>query len=135
MPIPNGQWIIITEYSNSDIGPAMGWTCPGPSILVVEDPLVGKLVHSVLRRSGYAAHAASFAEAFDLLNGGASLVSLLITNRPEVFLQFAERCRLLYMAACPDHDLASRFRCCQVLHKPFHPAELLNAVKMLLGSE
>jgi hypothetical protein len=58
-------------------------------------------------------------------------VGLVITNAPGLFLAFAEWLPLLYLAACPDFDLAARFRTCRVLQKPFHPTDLLEAVRRL----
>ena len=103
------------------------------SIVVVEDPLVTRLVHSVLGRRGYDVSEASPHVALELLSRPDSPVSLIVTNTPGIFLRFADRVRLLYMAASPDYNLAGRFQSCRVLHKPFHPAELVSAVASLLS--
>jgi hypothetical protein len=69
-----------------------------------------------------------------MLRSSAHQVDLVITNSPRDFLAFAGSLPILYMAAAPDLELASRFLCCQVLRKPFHPDQLLALIKDLTGS-
>ena len=59
---------------------------------------------------------------------------MVITNRPEVFLEFAGMLPMLYIAAAPDQDLASKFAICRVLRKPFRNDDLLAAVEQLADS-
>ncbi len=113
----------------------VNWIRTQASIVIVEDPLVSRLVGSVLGRSGYDIHQASASAATELLPTLEESASLLITNRPEAFLSISEHCRLIYLAACPDYNLAAQFRYCRVVHKPFHPTELLSAVTTLLQPE
>ena len=105
------------------------------SIVVVEDPLVGRLVHRLLDQHGYTVHEESPEAALHLLRGPMPVVSLIVTNTPGLFLPFADQVRLLYMAACPDYQLAKRFPVCRVIQKPFHPDELVSAVEALMNSE
>ena len=103
------------------------------SILIVEAPIVQKFLHAVLEREGFEAVDGlpeSAAEAVEVVS---PRVGLAITNAPGIFLQFAEWLPVIYLAACPDQDLAARFRNCCVLQKPFHPKELVDAVKRLSG--
>jgi hypothetical protein len=100
----------------------------------VEDPIVQKFLHIVLKRLGCQVIEARPRAALELMKTSQPGVGLVITNTPGLFLPFADRVPLLYIAACPDPALASRFRICGVLHKPFHPSELLEAVKALAGS-
>ena len=102
----------------------------GP-IVVVEDPQIQKLIQGLLGRSGYHAQAAEQDYRRTLLEGG-RLPSVLITNQPSLFLAFADELPLLYLAAMPDPQLASMFRRCRVLRKPFHAAELLASVDQLI---
>jgi len=112
----------------------VNWGQSEHSIVVVEDPLVGRLVGSVLGRQGYQIHEASAEAALDLLGLSGSSERIIVTNQPEHFLPFAGRVRLLYLAACPDYDLAKQFQVCRVLRKPFHPDELLSSVVKLLAT-
>ena len=111
------------------------WVHTGASIVVVEDPLVGRLVHRLLDRNGYSVHEESPEATLDLLRRPMPPVSLIVTNAPWLFLPFAGQVRLLYMAACPDYQLAELFPACRVIQKPFHPDELLSAVDELMCSE
>lgn len=90
-----------------------------------------KFLHSVLKLRGHDAISAGPHSALDLMKTSQPEVSLVITNSPGVFLPYADRVRLIYVAACPDPELAARFRSCQVLQKPFHPADLLDAIEVL----
>jgi hypothetical protein len=103
------------------------------SILIVEAPIVQKFLRTVLEREGYQPVEAGPQSALDLMRLPRPGVGMVITNAPGIFLAFAEWVPLLYIAGCPDFDMAARFRTCQVLQKPFHPMDLLEAVKCLRG--
>ena len=96
------------------------------AIVVVEDPLVQRFVCSVLESVGQAAVECDARNAIDLVSSGN--VKLLITNTPQLFERFAHQLLLVYMAQCPDPDLASPFRECRILQKPFRARQLLQAV-------
>ena len=66
-----------------------------------------------------------------MLSSDTEQVDLIITNSPKDFLRFADHVPLLYIAAAPDPELASRFLWCRVLQKPFHPDQLVAAVRDL----
>lgn len=110
------------------------WGSCARSILVVEAPIVQKFLRTVLEQEGYEAIEAGPHSALDLMSTSRPGVGLVITNAPGIFLAFAEWMPLLYLAACPDFDLAARFRTCRVLQKPFHPADLVEAVRRLSAS-
>ncbi len=101
-------------------------------ILIVEAPIVQKFLCAVLEREGYRPVEAQPQSALDLMK--TSGPGVVITNAPGIFLAFADRVPLLYIAACPDLDMAARFRTCRVLQKPFHPALLVEAVERLSAS-
>jgi hypothetical protein len=103
-------------------------------IVVVEDPQIQKLIQGLLGRGGYQAQAAAQDYRQTLLEGG-SLPSVLITNQPSLFLAFADELPLLYVAAMPDPRLASMFRRCRVLRKPFRASELVASVHQLIDAE
>ncbi len=93
-------------------------------VLIVEDPLVRRFVGGILKRQGYVVLEAELADALRTLRDGLRAVSLLITNVPAHFFEFAETLPLIYVAAFPDPELADRFRRCRTLRKPFRPGEL-----------
>jgi len=101
---------------------------------VVEDPIIQKFLRSVLERRGYPVLEAVPPQALGLIQAPDAGVSLVVTNRPDWFLPVAEQIRLVYIAAFPDPALASLFRTCRVLQKPFHPAALLEAIRELAVS-
>ena len=92
--------------------------------LVVEDPMIRRFVGSILKREGYLVVEAGLEEALRTLRDEPSAVSLLITNAPGSFGEFAETLPLLYVASSPDPVLAGRFRRCRTLRKPFSPRDL-----------
>jgi hypothetical protein len=92
---------------------------------------VQRFLHSVLKLRGYDAISVAPYSALDFMKTSNPSVGLVITNSPGLFLPFADSVRLLYVAACPDRALASRFRSCEVLQKPFHPSDLLKAIEVL----
>ncbi len=104
------------------------------SILIVEAPIVQKFLRAVLEREGYQPVEAEPQSALELMKTSGPGVGVVITNAPGMFLAFADRVPLLYIAACPDLDMATRFRACRVLQKPFHPAQLVEAVRRLSAS-
>lgn len=101
---------------------------------MVEDPFICGYVRNVLARRGYQFLQRERQEAVKMLEGSERKVGLLITNRPELFLVFADRVPLLYLAAFPNLELASCFRACRTLQKPFFPEQLVEAVEGLAGS-
>jgi len=103
------------------------------AIAVCEDPFVRKLVRDVLTRRGYRVIGADVDEAVELLRSGAEQVSLVITNTPSEFMDFADTLPMLYMAAAPDEALAAHFRACLTLQKPFSNQRLIDAVAALVN--
>jgi DNA-binding response OmpR family regulator len=104
------------------------------NILVVEDPFVGRFLKAILQKSRYEVSAIEAFPACERLRQRNIGVDLVITNRPEIFREFAATLPLLYIAASPDYLLASQFPHCLVLQKPFRNEELLDAVECLTGS-
>jgi hypothetical protein len=104
------------------------------SILVAEDPYIGNFLRAILQKYGYKVVIIEAARARESLRDGTVAVDIVITNRPEVFLEFAETLPMLYTAANPNYELVSTFHLCRVLHKPFRNEELLEAVEALAGS-
>ncbi len=103
------------------------------TVLVVDDPLISKLVGAVLRKQGYTVVASNPTETAARLRR-APLVHhhhLLVTNAPAVFLEFAQTVPLLYLSSAPDPELEAQFRACRVVRKPFDPSELIEAVSTL----
>jgi hypothetical protein len=107
--------------------------CQG-SIAVVEDPFIQKYLRDFLTRYGYRVVRCDAGAVAGMLRSAVEQVDLVITNSPRDFLAFAGSLPLLYIAAAPDLELASRFLCCRVLRKPFHPDQLLALIKDLTGS-
>jgi len=93
--------------------------------LIVDDPIIRRFVGGILKREGYTVAEAELEEALRTLRDAPGAVSLLITNGPAHFLEFAESLPLIYVAAFPDPALASRFRHCRTLRKPFCPGDLV----------
>lgn len=104
------------------------------TILVVEDHLVSNLVRAVLRKRGYRVRLAEATEAIALLRSSDSGISVLITNTPGLFLEFAAQVPLLYLSSQPDLFLEGAFRQCRVVLKPFAPDVLADAVEALAAS-
>lgn len=101
------------------------------TVVVVEDPLVSKLVRAVLEKRGYAVKLAGASEAAALLASPRSGVGVLVTNAPDTFLQFADRVPLVYLTSAPNLLLEAAFRACRVVVKPFVPSDLVRAVSEL----
>lgn len=104
------------------------------TILVVEDPLVSKLVGTVLRRHGYEVSLVAPADASALLAAPDSNVGVLVTNQPDAFLDYSDRVPLLYLSSNPEVLLEEAFRVCRVVLKPFTPSQLVSAVGALVGA-
>jgi CheY-like chemotaxis protein len=100
-------------------------------ILVVEDPFVSNFVRAVLQKRRHKVVISEAERASELLRQGRLRPHLVITNKPEVFLQFADALPVLYIAANPDPRLASQFANCRVLRKPFRNDDLVEAVEEL----
>lgn len=94
-------------------------------VLVVEDPLIRRFVGGILKREGHLVVESELEEALHTLRHDSGTVSLLITNAPTHFLEFAESVPLIYLAAFPDPELAGRFHSCRTLRKPFRPSDLV----------
>jgi CheY-like chemotaxis protein len=104
---------------------------PG-QVLIVEDPLVRRLIGGILRRAGFNVIEAGILRAIEMLDGGSEDVALLVTNAPEHFLKWSQTLALVYVAASPDPWKAEKFRRCRMLHKPFHPEALADAANAVL---
>jgi CheY-like chemotaxis protein len=102
-------------------------------VLVAEDPFIGTFLRTLLGRHGYRVEATSPARAFEMVSTGELRPDLLITNSPQDFIPVADRIAILYTAAMPDSDLASRFPVCRMLRKPFRNEEILEAVASLVS--
>jgi len=102
-------------------------------ILVVEDPLVRKLIDEILTRGGYAVVEAEPRPALDLLRDQTDKVALLVTNTPGAFLDYAQQVALLYVATFPEPRWAEKFPRCRGLPKPFSPQKLLLLTRELLN--
>jgi hypothetical protein len=101
------------------------------SLVVVEDPLVSKLVCAILRRQGYSVMCVEAPEVMKRLCGRDRFADILVTNAPAPFLEFADQIRLLYLSSCPDPRLEAQFSSCRMVRKPFTPADLVHAVAEL----
>jgi hypothetical protein len=74
-------------------------------------------------------------EAAKMLHAPEGDIGILLTNQPAKFMEFAGHVPLLYLSSAPDSSIASAFRSCRVLRKPFHPKELIEAVDGLAPGE
>jgi hypothetical protein len=104
------------------------------SVLVVEDPLVCKLIGGILQRVGYHVTEAELRCGIGHLRNQVERFSLLITNSPAAFLEFAEAVPVIYVAAIPDPEIARRFRRCAMLSKPFLPSRLVELAREMAGA-
>jgi DNA-binding response OmpR family regulator len=102
-------------------------------IVIVEDPFIRRFVRSILGRLGHKIMESDAQDAFKLAAEGQGSVKLLITNKPDAFENLEPAVPIIYLAATPDWELASRFRNLRVLQKPFHAHELLEAVGAVTG--
>jgi hypothetical protein len=101
------------------------------NILIAEDPFVSSFLRNMLNRRRHKVVIADASHAGELLRQRSVAPNVVITNRPEAFLEFADSVHLLYLSATPDAALASRFPNCLVLRKPFLNEDLLEAVEGL----
>jgi CheY-like chemotaxis protein len=101
------------------------------TVLVAEDPFINSFLRTVLQRHGYRVVTADQYQGSSLMRAGGIRPDVVITNKPDVFLPFADDCPMLYIAASPDPELALRFQTCRVLRKPFRYEDLLQAVDEL----
>ena len=102
-------------------------------IAVVEDPFIRKFVGDLLASNGYRVLEPEVQGALEMLRSGTEKLGLVITNQPADFVAYADRVPVLYIAAAPDEALASRFRACRILRKPFVNQQLLEAVHALVA--
>jgi hypothetical protein len=125
--------VLMTLHSDSTFGPQPNsFTDQIPAtILVAEDPLINTFLRVVLQRHGHKVVAGNPAQANDLIRRGSVKPDLVVTNKPEAFLSFADTLPLVYIAATPDPALALQFHACRVLRKPFRNEDLLEAVDEL----
>jgi len=93
--------------------------------LIVEDPIIRRFVGGILKREGHPVAESGLEDALQTLRDAPGAVSLLITNAPAPFLEFAETLPLIYIASSPDPALADRFHHHRTLRKPFRPADLV----------
>ena len=99
-----------------------------PTVLVVEEPGIQRVVASILERFGYIVIDADTRHALDLLTQVKP--DLLITNSPLPFLELGCDMRILYIAGVPDRSLLERSSgSLGILQKPFTHLELLSAVR------
>jgi len=104
------------------------------TVLVAEDPFINSFLRTVLQRHGYKVVTTDQHQGSNLVRTGGVQPDVVITNKPEAFLPFAEDRPMLYIAASPDPELALRFQTCRVLRKPFRYEDLLEAVDELAGA-
>lgn len=100
----------------------------GP-IILVEDPFIRNYVRFLLVRHGYSVLDTDVSRACELLHADGG--SVVVTNEPEPFVNFAAKIAIIYLSTSPDLDLASRFPSCRVVRKPFRPEDLLTAIRQL----
>jgi CheY-like chemotaxis protein len=101
------------------------------TILVAEDPFINTFLRTVLQRRGHKVVTSDPAQGSDLMRTGEVKADLVITNKPEAFLPFAEQLPILYIAATPDPARVECFHACRMLRKPFRSEDLLEAVEEL----
>ena len=106
----------------------------GRALIVVEDLSISKLVRSVLQKKGRSAVVATPTEATEMLRTPESMASILVTNTPDKFLEFAESVPLLYLTSSPNLQLQYAFRNCRVVRKPFVPDDLVRAIDELAAA-
>ncbi len=98
---------------------------PG-TVLIVEDPFVSKYLCSLLAPKGYTIKTAGVVRGNEFIRSGQA--SVIVTNAPGEFLEFADRVPVVYLSSAPDPDLAHKFHCCHMVTKPFRAADLVSAI-------
>jgi hypothetical protein len=101
------------------------------TVAVAEDPLVCRYLRTLLGRHGFQTVENEPPVTLKLMKSGQLQPDVLITNTPDAFAGFADRVRILYLAAAPDPQLVRAFRNSRTLQKPFHAEQLLNALDEL----
>jgi len=97
-------------------------------IIVIEDAFIRKFLHCALERAGFRAVEMEALAAADFVRSGGAPVKALITNKPEVCVQWASGIPLVYTTSCPGPDAMQGFTRGRVLQKPFHAHQLLDAL-------
>jgi len=104
-------------------------------VLVVEDPLVRRLIDGILTRGGFEVMQAEPQHALQLLAEQKEEFALVVTNAPQLFLTRPCNFALLYVAASPDPDWPRKCPRCRALRKPFHPKALLDLALELVAPQ
>jgi hypothetical protein len=103
---------------------------PAPqSLVVVEEPMIANLIRTMLRRENFTVVVTGAGKAIAIVGQPERFDGVLVTNKPEDFLEFAGIVRLLYVSAAPDPEVQRLFPRCRVVRKPFAQVELLAALK------
>jgi CheY-like chemotaxis protein len=102
-------------------------------VLVVEDPLVRRLIDGILTRGGFVVTQAEPQRALELLEEYKEEFALVVTNVPELFLEHSSKFALIYVAASPDPQWVEKCAFCRSLAKPFHPNLLLSLANEMLA--
>ena len=133
--IASQQRVLMAIYTESTPGP-QPLLAPAGSlrVLVAEDPFISNFLRTMLQRRGHQVVTGEAGHVSELMRNGSVKAQLVITNRPEAFLPFAETLPLLYIAANPDPAVALQFPACRILRKPFRNGDLLEAVEELAHS-
>jgi CheY-like chemotaxis protein len=99
-------------------------------VLISEDPFVANYLRALLSKRGYQTL------GVDAEQGARKIrdreVNVVITNTPGEFQGLSDQIPVVYVAAAPDMEIASKFRACRVLRKPFLPEDILAAVEELI---
>ena len=104
-------------------------------VLVVEDPLVRRLIDGILRRGGFEVIQAETQHALQLIDDQTQQFALVVTNMPQLFLNRPHNFALIYVAASPDPRWPEEYPRCRALAKPFQPAALLALARELVEGE
>jgi hypothetical protein len=93
---------------------------------------VSDFLRSVLTKCGYRVICTNFERAKIMLRQGKESIALVITNKPLEFVTTPD-VPILYVAACPDPDMIRGFGRALSLAKPFHPRDLVECLRKLIG--
>ena len=96
------------------------------TIVLLEDPRISGLLRAIVQQMGFHAVESEPAEALAFVQSGRG--SLVITNRPRVFLEVADKIRLIYVSSTHDMSLADQFPVCRILRKPFRPSDVAELI-------